>query len=209
MKQKIARALLEIGAVELRPDDPFTWSSGLKSPIYCDNRLTMAYPAVRKEIAEGLAELIRTAYPEAEVIAGTATAGIPHAAWVSDLLNLPMVYVRSKPKEHGRGNQIEGKIEAGQKAIIIEDLISKGGSSIQAANALKEAGFEVLGIAAIFTYGLPAATEAIRTAGFEAHTLSDFHALIEEAEKTGRISSEQLAVLTDWHNQLAVEPAKS
>lgn len=209
MKQQIARALLEIGAVELRPDDPFTWSSGLKSPIYCDNRLTMAYPAVRKEIAQGLVELIQEHYPEAEVIAGTATAGIPHAAWVSDLTELPMVYVRSKAKEHGRGNQIEGKVEAGKKAVVIEDLISKGGSSIQAAKALQEAGFDVLGIAAIFTYGLPAAAEAIQTAGFRVQTLSDFHALIEAAEKTGKISEEQLPGLMDWHQQLADHTVKS
>ena len=201
MREQIAEALLNIGAVELRPDEPFTWSSGMKSPIYCDNRLTMSYPEIRREIAQGLAELIRSHYPEAEVIAGTATAGIPHAAWVSERLGLPMVYVRSKPKNHGRGNLIEGKITAGQKAVVIEDLISKGGSCLQAAEALKEAGVEVLGVAAIFSYGLPQAKEALDGAGVPFHTLTDFPALTEAAEKQGKISREQLPALKEWHEQ--------
>lgn len=202
MKQHIARQLLTIGAVELRPENPFTWASGVQSPIYCDNRLTMSYPEVRKEIAKGLAELIEEFYPECEVVAGTATAGIPHAAWVSDRLNLPMVYVRSKPKEHGQGNMVEGKIETGKKVVVVEDLISKGGSVLQAAEGLKAAGFEVLGIAAIFTYDLPQSIEAITAAGFTFHTLTDFPALVEEARASGAIQEKDLPMLADWHERL-------
>ena len=150
MKHDIAAKLLQIGAVALQPNEPFTWSSGLKSPIYCDNRLTLAYPDVRRTIADGLAELIRTHFPKADLIAGTATAGIPHAAWVSERLELPMCYVRSQAKAHGKGKQIEGQAEPGQRVVVIEDLISTGGSSLAAVRALKEAGCEVLGVAAIF-----------------------------------------------------------
>lgn len=202
MKQKIARHLLEIGAVELRPHDPFTWASGIKSPIYCDNRLTMSFPAVRKDIAKGLADLIRTHYPLCDVVAGTATAGIPHAAWVSDELDLPMIYVRSKPKGHGQSNMIEGKIEPGKKVIVVEDLISKGGSVLQAAKALEEAGFEVLGIVAIFTYDLPQSVEAIDAAGFTFHTLTDFPALIQEAADIRAIDEADLPMLGEWHEGL-------
>lgn len=202
MKQHIARQLLTIGAVELRPENPFTWASGVQSPIYCDNRLTMSYPEVRKEIAKGLAELIEEFYPECEVVAGTATAGIPHAAWVSDRLNLPMVYVRSKPKEHGQGNMVEGKIETGKKVVVVEDLISKGGSVLQAAEGLKAAGFEVLGIAAIFTYDLPQSIETITAAGFTFHTLTDFPALVEEAVASGAIQEKDLPMLAAWHERL-------
>ncbi len=202
MKQHIARHLLNIGAVELRPEDPFTWASGVQSPIYCDNRLTMSYPEVRKEIAKGLAGLIEEFYPECEVVAGTATAGIPHAAWVSDRLDLPMVYVRSKPKEHGQGNMVEGKIEAGKKVVVVEDLISKGGSVLQAAEGLKAAGFDVLGIAAIFTYDLPQSMEAITEAGLTFHTLTDFPALVEEAAAAGAIQEKDLPMLADWHENL-------
>jgi orotate phosphoribosyltransferase len=209
MKQEIARHLLSIGAVELRPQEPFTWASGIKSPIYCDNRLTMSYPAVRKEIAKGLAELIRQYYGECEVVAGTATAGIPHAAWVSDLLDLPMVYVRSKAKEHGQGNMIEGKVVPGQKVVVVEDLISKGGSVLQAAQALSAAGFEVLGIVAIFTYDLPQSVEAITGAGFMFHTLTDFPSLVEEAISTGAIREEDMPMLADWHENLKAGTLKS
>lgn len=202
MKQHIARQLLNIGAVELRPQDPFTWASGVKSPIYCDNRLTMSYPAVRKEIAKGLAGLITEFYPDCEVVAGTATAGIPHAAWVSDLLDLPMVYVRSKAKEHGQGNMIEGKVTPRQKVVVVEDLISKGGSVLQAAEGLKAAGFDVLGIVAIFTYDLPQSIEAITGAGFTFHTLTDFPALVEEAMEMKAIREEDLPMLADWHENL-------
>ena len=202
MKKQIAQQLLSIGAVELRPNDPFTWASGVKSPIYCDNRLTMSYPAVRKAIADALAETIRREYPEAQVIAGTATAGIPHAAWVAERLDLPMVYVRSKPKGHGQSNLIEGKILPGQKAVVIEDLISKGGSVLQAAQALQDAGFEVAGIAAIFTYGLPQAEQAIQEAGFTFHTLTDFPALVEQAGESGAIAAADLPMLNEWHEKL-------
>ncbi|MBU9672129.1 orotate phosphoribosyltransferase [Planococcus sp. CP5-4] len=202
MKKQIAQQLLSIGAVELRPNDPFTWASGVKSPIYCDNRLTMSYPEVRKAIADGLAETIRREYPDAQVIAGTATAGIPHAAWVAERLDLPMVYVRSKPKGHGQSNLIEGKIEPGQKAVVIEDLISKGGSVLQAAQALQDAGFEVAGIAAIFTYGLPQAEQAIQEAGFTFHTLTDFPALVQQAREGGAIAAEDLPMLSEWHEKL-------
>ncbi|RLJ90213.1 orotate phosphoribosyltransferase [Planococcus citreus] len=202
MKKQIAQQLLSIGAVELRPNDPFTWASGVKSPIYCDNRLTMSYPTVRKAIADGLAETIRREHPDAQVIAGTATAGIPHAAWVAERLDLPMVYVRSKPKGHGQSNLIEGKIEPGQKAVVIEDLISKGGSVLQAAQALQDAGFEVAGIAAIFTYGLPQAQQAIQEAGFTFHTLTDFPALVEQARESGAIAAEDLPMLSEWHEKL-------
>lgn len=202
MKQHIARQLLNIGAVELRPQDPFTWASGIKSPIYCDNRLTMSYPAVRKEIAKGLAGLIQESYPDCEMVAGTATAGIPHAAWVSDLLDLPMVYVRSKAKEHGQGNMIEGKVEPGKKVVVVEDLISKGSSVLQAAEGLKAAGFDVLGIVAIFTYDLPQSIQAITGAGFTFHTLTNFPALVEEAVEMNAISEEDLPMLADWHESL-------
>lgn len=209
MKQHIARQLLSIGAVELRPHDPFTWASGVKSPIYCDNRLTMSYPSVRKEIAKGLVGLIEEFYPDCQVVAGTATAGIPHAAWVSDLLELPMVYVRSKAKEHGQGNMVEGKVTAGQKVVVVEDLISKGGSVLQAAEGLKAAGFDVLGIVAIFTYDLPQSIDAIREAGFTFHTLTNFPALVEEAIDTGAIREEDLPMLADWHENLKAGTLKS
>ncbi|MBB5178961.1 orotate phosphoribosyltransferase [Planomicrobium koreense] len=209
MKQHIARQLLSIGAVELRPHEPFTWASGVKSPIYCDNRLTMSYPSVRKEIAKGLAGLIEEFYPDCQVVAGTATAGIPHAAWVSDLLELPMVYVRSKAKEHGQGNMVEGKVEKGQKVVVVEDLISKGGSVLQAAEGLKAAGFDVLGIVAIFTYDLPQSIDAIREAGFTFHTLTNFPALVEEAIDSGAIREEDLPMLADWHENLKAGTLKS
>ena len=209
MKRETARHLLDIGAVELRPQDPFTWASGIKSPIYCDNRLTMSYPTVRKEIAKGLAAKIEEFYPQCEIVAGTATAGIPHAAWVSEVLELPMVYVRSKPKEHGQGNMVEGKVEPGKKVVVVEDLISKGGSVIQAAQGLQQAGFEVLGIVAIFTYDLPQSVEAIEGAGFSFHTLTDFPALVEEAASSGAIEQSDLPMLKEWHEGLKAGTLKS
>ncbi|PLT27559.1 orotate phosphoribosyltransferase [Peribacillus deserti] len=203
MKHQIAEKLLEIKAVFLQPNDPFTWSSGIKSPIYCDNRLTLSYPEVRREIARGLAQTIQENFPGAEVIAGTATAGIPHAAWVSDILNLPMCYVRSKAKEHGKGNQIEGKAEPGQKVVVIEDLISTGGSSITAVKALREAGCEVLGVAAIFTYELEKGTEQLKDAGIEAVSLSSYSALIEVATEKGYIDESDVDRLTQWRKNPA------
>ena len=198
MKHDIVAKLLEIGAIALQPNEPFTWSSGLKSPIYCDNRLTLAYPDVRRLIAAGLAELIRTQFPEADLIAGTATAGIPHAAWVSERLGLPMCYVRSQAKAHGKGKQIEGKAEPGQRVVVIEDLISTGGSSLAAVRALKEAGCEVLGVAAIFTYGLDKAKQAFAAENLPVYTLTDYDTLIETAVRLGAVSEHDLATLRKW-----------
>ncbi|WP_066289274.1 orotate phosphoribosyltransferase [Bacillus sp. FJAT-29937] len=200
MNRKIAESLLEIKAVALKPNDPFTWSSGLRAPIYCDNRLTLSYPAVRKEIANGLKETILAKFPDAELIAGTATAGIPHAAWVSDLLDLSMCYVRSKPKGHGQGNQIEGKAEAGQKVVVVEDLISTGGSVITAVEALRKAGCEVLGVVAIFTYQLQKGKELLENADITAYTLTDFETLSEIAREKGYIQEEDMKKLSEWRN---------
>ncbi|WP_017727240.1 orotate phosphoribosyltransferase [Halalkalibacterium ligniniphilum] len=205
MKEKIAKLLLDIQAVSLRPNDPFTWSSGMKSPIYCDNRLTMSFPAVRKEIALGLEQLVKSSFPTAEVIAGTATAGIPHAAWLSERLDLPMAYVRSKSKGHGKGNQIEGQVKAGQKVVIVEDLISTGGSVITAANALREAGAEVVGVVAIFTYGLDKGKALLEDAKLPYETLSDYDALIQVAEREGTISEEELTKLQSWRQNPSSE----
>lgn len=194
----IASALLEVGAVLLRPDEPFTWTSGIKSPIYCDNRLTMSHPPVRRMIAESFAAVIRERYPEAQVIAGTATAGIPHAAWVAERLDLPMIYVRDKAKGHGRQNRIEGLLTAGQKAVVIEDLISTGGSSLKAAEAVRAEGGEVLGVAAIFSYQFPEAEEQFRAAGVPFITLSHYTALLEAAREQGVITAEQEQLLSAW-----------
>ena len=202
LENTIAKALLEVGAVELKPNDPFTWASGIKSPIYCDNRITMSSPAIRKEIAKGLAEAIEKNFRETEAVAGTATAGIPHAAWVSDVLELPMMYVRSKAKEHGRGNQIEGKIVAGQKVVVIEDLISTGGSSLVAVEALQKEGFEVLGVVSIFTYGLPKAEQAFKEAGVSFVSLTNYDALTNAAKEAGTIAESDLPMLAKWHNDL-------
>ena len=201
-QHEIAQALLSIGAIELRAKDQFTWASGIKSPIYCDNRLTMSSPVVRKQIAAALARSIQDAFPETEVVAGTATAGIPHAAWGSDVLKLPMVYVRSKAKEHGRGNQIEGKLTKGQKVVVIEDLISTGGSSIEAVKALQDQGCEVLGVVCIFTYHLNRADEMFEQAGIPYVSLTNFDALIEVATLEKKISDEDKPQLTDWHEKL-------
>ncbi|MBS4207682.1 orotate phosphoribosyltransferase [Bacillus sp. FJAT-50079] len=195
---KIAEQLLDIEAVFLRPNDPFTWSSGIKSPIYCDNRLTLSYPNVRKEIAAGLAQMIEKTFPEAEVIAGTATAGIPHAAWVSDLLELPMCYVRSSAKSHGKGNQIEGKIVSGQKIVVVEDLISTGGSAITAAEALRAAGCDVLGIVSIFSYELEKGKERLENANLKAYSLTGYSSLIQTALHKGLIEEKDEAELENW-----------
>jgi len=200
MKQIIAEKLLEINAVALRPQDPFTWTSGLKSPIYCDNRLTLSYPEVRKEIAKGLQNLILENFPGAEVIAGTATAGIPHAAWVSELMDMPMCYVRSKAKGHGKGNQIEGKVEKSQKVVVVEDLISTGGSVITAVQALREEGCEVLGVVSIFTYGLEKGKELLHEAKIKSISLTDYPTLIEVAMAKGDISEVDHASLISWCN---------
>jgi orotate phosphoribosyltransferase len=198
MKKRIAEKLLSINAVALKPNEPFTWTSGLRSPIYCDNRLTLSYPEVRKEIAKGLQSIILEKYSDADVIAGTATAGIPHAAWVSELLNLPMCYVRSKAKGHGKGNQIEGKVEAGQKVVVVEDLISTGGSVITAVQALREAGCEVLGVVSIFTYGLDKGREAFAQEEIKSESLTDFANLVEVAIEKGYISKDDQESLLSW-----------
>lgn len=198
VKREIASQLLEIGAVHLKPSEPFTWSSGLKSPIYCDNRLTLSYPRLRKEIAKGLSALIENEFNECEIIAGTATAGIPHAAWVSDIMNLPMCYVRSKPKGHGRGNQIEGAVKPGQKVVVVEDLISTGGSVITAVEALREAGCEVLGAVAIFTYELERGYKQLEDSNIKAFALSDYSTLIEVALEKGVVSETELEKLKQW-----------
>lgn len=196
--ENIAKDLLKIEAVFLSPDEPFTWASGIKSPIYCDNRITMSYPEVRREIAKGLAEEIKANYPDVEVIAGTATAGIPHAAWVAELLDLPMVYIRSKAKDHGKGNQIEGRITEGQKMVVIEDLISTGGSVLEAAEAAKREGADVLGVAAIFTYQLDKGVEKFKAANMPLLTLTNYSTLIEIALEEKYINEQQLTLLKEW-----------
>lgn len=194
----IAHELLAIKAVFLNPEEPFTWASGMKSPIYCDNRLTMSYPAVRKKIAQGLAEKIKATFPDVQVIAGTATAGIPHAAWVAELLDLPMVYIRSKPKDHGKGNQIEGRITPGQKMVVIEDLISTGGSVLEACAAAENEGANVLGVAAIFTYELPKGKENFENATTPLVTLTNYSTLINVAQEEAYIRPEQKDLLSKW-----------
>ncbi|AHM66961.1 orotate phosphoribosyltransferase [Paenibacillus polymyxa] len=201
--EQIASHLLRIQAVALRPQQPFTWTSGIKSPIYCDNRLTMSYPEVRELIADSFAALIREQYPETEVIAGTATAGIPHAAWVAQKLNLPMAYVRDKAKGHGKENQIEGRISAGQKVVVIEDLISTGGSSIKAAQAVEQAGAQPLAVLAIFSYQLDKATQAFEEAGVKLQTLSNYTALMEVALREGTIQQEEMELLRSWRQDPA------
>ncbi|MEC0369985.1 orotate phosphoribosyltransferase [Paenibacillus chibensis] len=197
---QIAAYLLQIEAVALRPKQPFTWTSGIKSPIYCDNRLTMSYPEIREYIAESFAAVIREHYPDTEVIAGTATAGIPHAAWVAQKLNLPMAYIRDKAKGHGKENQIEGSIKPGQKVIVIEDLISTGGSSIKAALAIKDAGAEPQAVLAIFSYQLDKAVQAFQEAGVPLQTLSNYTALMEVALQQGKIEEEDVAALKAWRD---------
>lgn len=198
LPRQIATKLLEIEAVALSPKDLFTWTSGIKSPIYCDNRLTMTYPAIRDLIAEGFAAVIRERYPNAEVIAGTSTAGIPHAAWVSQKLNLPMAYIRDKAKGHGKQNQIEGRITPGQKVVVIEDLISTGGSSLKAGLAVREAGAEVLAVLAIFTYQFESALTAFAAENMPLETLSNYSELIQAALELGKIADSDIAALQAW-----------
>ena len=181
IKNKIARQLLEIGAIFLRPNDPFTWVSGIKSPIYCDNRLTLSFPEVRREIEQGLAETVSKYFPTCQAIYGTSTAGIPHASLTADLLNLPMGYVRTGVKDHGRNNQIEGRVEFGWDVVVVEDLISTASSAIQVAEILREAGCNVLGIVSIFTYGMKKGLDNLQEANVINISLSDFDTLIETA----------------------------
>ena len=187
LEREIAHDLLSIGAVFLRPDEPFTWASGIKSPIYCDNRLTLTAPAVRTHVEEGLVDLICKHYPNVEVLMGTSTAGIAHAAITATILGLPMGYVRSGAKDHGRGNRIEGRLEKGQKVVVVEDLISTGGSCIEVVEALREAGAEVLGVASIFTYGMKKGVERLREANVVNYSLSNLDALVEVAADEGYI----------------------
>ncbi|WP_455223940.1 orotate phosphoribosyltransferase [Granulicatella sp.] len=203
LKRKLAKELLAIEAVALRPNNYFTWTSGIQSPIYCDNRITMSYPSIRREIAAGMVEVIKEKYPAVEVIAGTATAGIPHAAWVSELLDLPMIYVRDSAKKHGKTNQIEGRVLEGQKVVIIEDLISTGLSSLKVAKALREAGAEVLGVVAIFSYELTKAHEAFSHSEVEYVTLTNYPVLVEEAVASNFIHQDDVEKLLEWRNQLA------
>ena len=187
MKTIIAKELLSIKAVFLRPDEPFTWASGIKSPIYCDNRLTLSAPRVREHVEQGLAALIKEYYPQAQALMGTSTAGIAHAAITATILDLPMGYVRSEAKTHGRTNRIEGKLEPGTKVVVVEDLISTGGSAIDVVEALREAGAEVLGIVSIFTYGMQKGLDRIAAAGTENHSLCNLDALVEVAAEEGYI----------------------
>ena len=190
MEREIAKELLRIGAVFLRPQEPFTWASGIKSPIYCDNRLILSAPAVRNQVEDGLARLVRLYYPDCEMLMGTSTAGIAHAALTANLLDLPMGYVRGEAKTHGRANRIEGKMEPGTQVVVVEDLISTGGSAIEVVEALREAGAEVLGIVSIFTYGMAKGLERIAAAHTENHSLCNLDALVEVAAEEGYIGAE-------------------
>ena len=192
LQRQIAQELLKIQAVFFRPDEPFTWASGIKSPVYCDNRLTLTAPATRAAVEMGLSQLIHTHFPDAELLMGTATAGIAHAAITAHLMGLPMGYVRSGAKDHGRKNQIEGRLEPGQKVVVVEDLISTGGSCIEVVEALREAGAEVLGIVSIFTYGLQKGLDRMAAANVKNFSLSNFDAVCEVAAEEGKIKPEDI-----------------
>lgn len=200
MNRLIAEDLLSINAVFLRPQEPFTWASGIKSPIYCDNRLTLTAPKVRNDVENALAEVVRTEYPDAEVLMGTSTAGIAHAAITATILDMPMGYVRSGAKDHGRGNQIEGKLEKGQKVVVIEDLISTGGSVIEVVNALRNAGAEVLGIASIFTYGMQKGIDRLAEANVKNVSLTNLDEVAEVAAEQGYIKPEDKEKLIKFRN---------
>ena len=195
LAKDIARDLLDIKAVYLKPNEPFTWASGIKSPIYTDNRITLSYPETRTLIEDGFVETIKKEFPDVEVIAGTTTAGIPHGAIIADKMNLPFAYIRSKPKDHGAGNQSEGRVVKGQKMVVIEDLISTGGSVLEAVAAAKREGADVLGVAAIFTYELPKATANFEDAGVKLVTLSNYSELIKVAKVQGYIDADGLTLL--------------
>ena len=200
LQRKIAKDLLDIQAVFFSPDKPFTWASGIKSPVYCDNRLTLTAPAVRCDVEEGLAALIREHYPEAEVLMGTSTAGIAHAAITARLMNLPMGYVRSGAKDHGRQNQIEGRLEKGQKVVVVEDLISTGGSVLEVVEVLRAAGAEVLGIVSIFTYGMKKGLERLAAADVKNVSLTNFDVIAQVAAECGYIKTEDIARLIAFRN---------
>lgn len=196
----IAKDLLSIKAVFFRPDEPFTWASGIKSPVYCDNRLTLTAPEVRNDVENGLAEIIKTYYPDVEVLMGTSTAGIAHAAITGHIMGLPMGYVRSGAKDHGRQNQIEGKLEKGQKVVVVEDLISTGGSCIEVVNVLREAGAEVLGIASIFTYGMQKGLDRLKEANVQNVSLTNFDVIAKTAAEEGYIKPEDVERLIKFRN---------
>lgn len=196
--KSVAKNLLKINAVKLSPEEPFTWASGIKSPIYCDNRLTISYPEIRKEIAQGIANQIKTNFPDVEVIGGVATAGIPHAAWVAEILNLPLIYVRSKPKDHGRGKQIEGIIKKNAKTVLIDDLLSTGGSVLKAVEAAKKDGANVIGVSAIFSYQLPVVERNFIDAKLSFTTLTNYSELLEVAKEEKYITEKQLEILKKW-----------
>lgn len=200
MQKKIAKALLSIKAVFLRPEEPFTWASGIKSPIYCDNRLTLSAPDVRTLVEKSLRKVVEKEYPECEALMGTSTAGIAHAAIVAHLMDLPMGYVRSGSKDHGRGNQIEGRLEPGWKVVVVEDLISTGGSVLEVVEVLRQAGAQVLGIASIFTYGMRKGVESLAAAGVKNVSLSNLDALVEVAEDTGYLKPGQKEALLQFRN---------
>ena len=200
MEKRIAKDLLSIGAVFFRPEEPFTWASGIKSPVYCDNRLTLTAPEVRNDIENGLAEIIKKEYPEVEVLMGTSTAGIAHAAIVGHIMGLPMGYVRSGAKDHGRQNQIEGKLEPGQKVVVVEDLISTAGSCIEVVNVLRDAGAEVLGVASIFTYGMQKGLDRLAQANVKNRSLTNFDVIAEVAAEEGYIKKEDIQRLIAFRN---------
>ena len=200
IRRLIANDLLSIKAVFLRPEEPFTWASGIKSPVYCDNRLTLTAPEVRNDVEQSLAETIEAVFPEVEVLMGTATAGIAHAAITAHLMDLPMGYVRSGAKDHGRGNQIEGRLEKGQKVVVVEDLISTGGSCIDAVNVLREAGADVLGVVSIMTYGMKKGIDRMAEAGIEWVSLTNFDTVAEVAAEQNYISSDDIAKLIAFRN---------
>ena len=200
MEKLIAKDLLKIKAVFFRPEEPFTWASGIKSPVYCDNRLTLTAPDVRTDVENGLAKLIKEKYPEAEVLMGTSTAGIAHAAITAHLLDMPMGYVRSGNKDHGRQNQIEGKLLPGQKVVVVEDLISTGGSVIEVVNVLREAGAEVLGIVSIFTYGMKKGIVRLEEANVTNYSLTNFDVIAEVAAEEGYIATEDIKRLIAFRN---------
>ena len=200
MQKKIARDLLSIGAVFFRPDEPFTWASGIKSPVYCDNRLTLSAPAVRGDVEEGLATLVKENYPDAEALFGTSTAGIAHAAITAHLLGLPMGYVRSGAKDHGRQNRIEGKLEKGEKVVVVEDLISTGGSVIEVVDALREEGAEVLGIVSIFTYGMQKGLDRLADANVKNVSLTNFDVVAKVAAEEGFIRESDVERLIAFRN---------
>jgi len=202
MQRQIAKELLSIGAVFLRPEEPFTWASGIQSPIYCDNRLTLSAPAVREQVEAGLAALVREHFPEAEALMGTSTAGIAHAAITATILGLPMGYVRGEAKSHGRTNRIEGRLDPGTKVVVVEDLISTGGSVIDVVNALREAGAEVLGIVSIFTYGIRKGLDRLAAANVVNHSLSNLDVLVDVAVENGYITPAQKDQILQFRNSL-------